>query len=412
MLEEGAMYRRIGIIVAAAAMGMLVAGTSAQAAATPVLAWSPTTSGGTYDFGTIDGVGGKTATQTFTLTNSGRSATGTLAAVALTNTSGTAFSITSDGCSGLSLGPRKFCQVTVEYAPTTSGESDSATLTAIGERASASITLTGQGGTADLTLSPGNLTGTDSNGTNDYNYDFGQVGSGISDTYTFTVTNSGTGTSSTLQLAGLLPNTGFTLSNDQTGGRTLAPGGTSTFDLTFSATCTVPTTVSTPLVVTSTTASPYISVTYTAQCGPPIPSVTATLLNLKFNPQFVSIGNAGSPQPIAVLGTLKNVSFSAPPPPPPRCPTTAPCGVLHGFTIQIPFSITAGTLYCYMGNSYQPGTCSVSNNVLTVTQNFTGLVPFRWVPGHSEQIGYVYVGSSLDTGAYVTWGTPVVTAVH
>src|SRR5580704_14717491 len=149
MLEEGAMYRRIGIIVAAAAMGMLVAGTSAQAAATPVLAWSPTTSGGTYDFGTIDGVGGKTATQTFTLTNSGRSATGTLAAVALTNTSGTAFSITSDGCSDLSLGPRKFCQVTVEYAPTTSGESDSATLTAIGERASASITLTGQGGTAD-----------------------------------------------------------------------------------------------------------------------------------------------------------------------------------------------------------------------------------------------------------------------
>jgi hypothetical protein len=65
-----------------------------------------------------------------------------------------------------------------------------------------------------------------------------------------------------------------------------------------------------------------------------------------------------------------------------------------------------------MGNSYQPGTCSVSNNVLTVTQNFTGLVPFRWVPGHGEQIGYVYVGSSLDTGAYVTWGTPVVTAVH
>jgi hypothetical protein len=408
MLEEGAMYRRIGIIVAAAAMGMLVAGTSAQAAATPVLAWSPTTSGGTYDFGTIDGVGGKTATQTFTLTNSGRSATGTLAAVALTNTSGTAFSITSDGCSGLSLGPRKFCQVTVEYVPTMSGESDSATLTAIGERASASITLTGQGGTADLTLSPGNLTGTDSNGTNDYNYDFGQVGSGISDTYTFTVTNSGTGTSSTLQLAGLLPNTGFTLSNDQTGGRTLAPGGTSTFDLTFSATCTGPTTVSTPLVVTSTTASPYISVTYTAQCGPPVTSATATLGNLTFpgNPQFVSIGS-GNHAGISVYGTLKNVSFI------PR---------LHGFTIQIPFSITgmdpttgsvlAATLNCDMSRSYAPGTCSVSNNVLTVTQNFTGLVPFRWVPGHGEQIGYVYVGSSLDTGAYVTWGTPVVTAVH
>jgi hypothetical protein len=402
------MHRRIGIIVAAAAMGMLVAGTSAQAAATPVLAWSPTTSGGTYDFGTIDGVGGKTATQTFTLTNSGRSATGTLAAVALTNTSGTAFSITSDGCSGLSLGPKKFCQVTVEYAPTTSGESDSATLTAIGEHASASITLTGQGGTADLTLSPGTLTGTDSNGTNDYNYDFGPVGSGISDTQTFTVTNSGTGTSSTLQLAGCCT-TGFTLSNDQTSGRTLAPGGTSTFDLTFSQTCTATAPLTTPLVVTSTTAPPYISVTYTAHCVPPVTSVTATLGNLAFNPQFVPIGS-GNLAGISVFGTLKNVSFI------PR---------LHGFTIQIPFSITgmdpttgsvlAATLNCDMSRSYAPGTCSVSNNVLTVTQNFPATF-LSWIPGHSQGINYVYVGSSLPPGevccAYVTWGTPVVTAVH
>ena len=405
------MYRRIGIIVTAAAMGMLVAGTPAQAAATPVLTWSQ---GGTtitsYDFGTVDGVGGKTATQTFTLTNTGKSATGTLAAVALTNTSGTAFSITSEGCSGLSLGPNKSCQVTVQYAPTTNGESDSATLTATGEHASASLPLTGQGGTADLTLSPGTLTGADSNGTNVYNYDFGLVGSGINDTQTFTVTNSGTGTSNTLQLADCCT-TGFTLSNDQTTSSTLAPGGTATFDLTFSQTCTATTPLTTPLVVTSTTAtaSPYISVTYTANCVPPVTSVTATLRNS--SPQFVPIGNPGAQQPIAVVGTLKNVSFMAPPPPPPKCPTTAPCGVLHGFTIQIPFSTNAGTLYCSMGNAYQPGTCSVSNNVLTVTQNFTGLIPFRWVPGHSEQIGYVYVGASqLDE--FVTWGTPTVTAVH
>jgi hypothetical protein len=69
----------VPFVAAAAVLGMLVAGTSAQAAALRVLAWSPTTSGGTYGYGTIDGVGGKTATLTFTLANSG-SATGTLAA--------------------------------------------------------------------------------------------------------------------------------------------------------------------------------------------------------------------------------------------------------------------------------------------------------------------------------------------
>jgi hypothetical protein len=413
------MYRRIGIIVTAAAMGMLVAGTSAQAtlaANTPVLTWSQ---GGktltSYDFGTVDGVGGQTATQTLTLTNSGKSATGTLAAVALTNTSGAAFSITSDGCSGLSLGPKKFCQVTVEYAPTTNGESDSATLTATGEHDSASLPLTGQGGTADITISPGTLTGTDSNGTNDYGYDFGQVGSS-SVTRTFTVTNSGTGTSNTLQLAPCC-NTGFALSNDQVSGLTLAPGGTATFQLTApsSLSCTGPGFLTTPLAVNGqSNGSPYISVTYTAFCGgvPPITSVTVTLLNLANpgNPQFIAIGNPGSQQPMAVLGSLKNVSVGPTPPPPPlKCPPT--CEGLHSFTIQIPFLTNAGTLYCSMGNAYQPGTCSVSNNVLTVTQNFTGIQPFRWVPGHSEQIGYVYVGAS-QLGEFVTWGTPTVTAAQ
>jgi hypothetical protein len=412
------MYQRIGIIVAAVAMGMLVAGPSAQAAATPVLTWSQ---GGTtitsYDFGTVDGVGHQIARQMFTLTNTGGSSTGTLAAVALTNTNGTAFSIINDGCSGLSLGPRKFCQDTVEYAPTTNGESDSATLTATGEHASAILPLTGHGGTADLTLSPGTLTGTDSNGTNDYNYDFGLVGSTISDTYTFTVTNSGTGTSNTLQLAAPAATTGFTLSNDHTTGSALAPGGTATFDLTFSATCTAPTTSSAPLAVNGqSNGSPYISVTYTALCGPPITSVTATLVNLAYNPQFVSIGS-GNTAGISVLGTLRNVSFN-----PHASPGELP-GRLHGFTIQIPFSMSEGTLNCDSSMlrsysvGYPPSTCSVSNNVLTVTQNFPpGFTFFNWGLGFSKQIGYAYVGSSLPPPAvccaYVTWGTPTVIGVR
>jgi hypothetical protein len=401
---------------------VLAWGGAAQAAQVPpALAWSPTTSG-TYDFGIVDGVGGKTPTQTFTLTNSGGSSTGTLAPVALTNTSGTAFSITSDRCSGLSLGPRKSCQVTVEYAPTTSGESDIATLTATGEHAAASITLTGQGGTPDLTLSPGTITVPPSYygyGTKNYNYDFGHVSSGM--TQTFTVTNSGTGSSNILQLAGLLPNTGFTLSNDHTSGSRVAPDGTSTFQLTFTAPagCTGPTLVDTPLVVnTQDNGSPYISVLSTANCGTPITSVTATLDNLTSpytgNPEFVAIGS-GPYSPIGVGGTVHNVSVS------PR---------LHGFTIQIPYSIAAkdssngqvvaGTLNCDTGYSYGgfpvPDACSVSNNVLTVTINIPTTYA-GWYRGYTS-LGtrYASVGSSLPTGvmccAYVTWGKPLVTAAH
>ena len=143
------------------------------------------------------------------------------------------------------------------------------------------------------------------------------------------------------------------------------PGGTSTFQLTAApGVCSTPTLFAAPLVVTSTTASPYIRVTYSASCGTPITSVTATLVNT--SPQFVPIADPAHPNTagIPVVGTLKNVSFNPPAPP-------VPAGRLHGFTIQIPFSLTAGTLTCDMTAS-NPGTgpCSVSNNVLTVTQNF------------------------------------------
>jgi len=142
------------------------------------------------------------------------------------------------------------------------------------------------------------------------------------------------------------------------------PGGTSTFQLTAApGVCSTPTLFAAPLVVTSTTASPYIRVTYSASCGTPITSVTAALGDLTFpgNPLPVS----SSPRSLALNGRLTNLSFKTTTTPP------FPAGTLHGFTIQIPFSLTAGTLTCDMTAS-NPGTgpCSVSNNVLTVTQNF------------------------------------------
>lgn len=222
-------------IVAGAAVVLLgpAVGVASASAAAPALSWSQ---GGTtitsYGFGTVDGVGGQTASQTFTLTNTGGRASGTIT-VGLTGSS--AFTITSDGCTGTSLGPSKSCNVTAKYAPTASGEADSATLAATGEHASASLALTGKSGTPDLTLSPGSLLGTTSGGTK--NYDYANSFALGSWSTTFTVTNGGTGTAPVVYTLGGDPNFGLSNSTCGTYSATasLAPNGTCTFDLTFTA---------------------------------------------------------------------------------------------------------------------------------------------------------------------------------
>ena len=137
-----------------------------------------------------------------------------------------AFSITADGCTGRALGPGKSCRVTVQYAPiNTNG--DTGTLTATGERTSTGMNLYGNG-SANLVLSPGTRVGT---GTHPKNYDYSfQLVSGVPQT--FTVSNTGTGTSEALTVAnGSDPE--FTVSNDTCSGTALAPNGTCTFDVTF-----------------------------------------------------------------------------------------------------------------------------------------------------------------------------------
>ncbi len=128
----------LGVLVAA--IGFLLLPTAGQAGGAPAIAWSPS---GTYGYGAV--TPGQTASNTFTLKNSGGSATGMLS-VSLSGSS--AFSITSNACSGTALGKGKSCAVTVQYAPTTAGESDTATLTATGKKppGRASVTLTGSGG--------------------------------------------------------------------------------------------------------------------------------------------------------------------------------------------------------------------------------------------------------------------------
>jgi hypothetical protein len=97
----------------------LLAPAVTRAGGAPVLAFNTTA----YDFGTL--APNSTASQTFTLTNSGGKGTGRLT-LALSGSA--AFSITAETCT--SLGPRKSCSVTVTYAPTAAGASDSATLSA------------------------------------------------------------------------------------------------------------------------------------------------------------------------------------------------------------------------------------------------------------------------------------------
>jgi hypothetical protein len=65
--------RRAAVIAGTAAVVLGSAAGIASAGGAPVLAWSPVTSAGTFSYGTV--AGGSTTPLTFTLTNSGGSAT-------------------------------------------------------------------------------------------------------------------------------------------------------------------------------------------------------------------------------------------------------------------------------------------------------------------------------------------------
>ena len=88
----------------------VLAGSGSAVGAAPGLAFTPAA----YDFGTL--FTGKTALQAFTLTNSSGAATGTLT-VSLSSFGSREFFITSNTCTGTSLGPGQTCTVTVQFAP-------------------------------------------------------------------------------------------------------------------------------------------------------------------------------------------------------------------------------------------------------------------------------------------------------
>lgn len=196
-------FARIIVGTAAAVATLLVAPAAAHADRPPALAWSPTTISGAYHFGTLEA--GTTDSVSFTLTNSGGSATGRLT---VTLSGSSAFTTVADSCSGRSLGPRKSCTVTVQYAPAAAGQSDIATLTASGKKAAAhaSLVLTGASGllggvTPTLTLEPGTYVMGTAN-PRVYTYDFGAVAQGVQ---LFTVSSDGTAPAGPLNLVCSMP---------------------------------------------------------------------------------------------------------------------------------------------------------------------------------------------------------------
>src|SRR5690348_9376661 len=132
------LIRRALVATGASVVLLFPAMGPASAAGTPVLSWSPTTSPGTYSFGTV--TAGQKVSQALTLTNSGGKATG---ALRVTLAGSPALTKTADTCTGANLSSKKSCRVTVQYAPTTPGQADSATLTGTGKTGTASLALAG-----------------------------------------------------------------------------------------------------------------------------------------------------------------------------------------------------------------------------------------------------------------------------
>ena len=124
------------VLVAGAIVAIVGSATGAAARPLPpALVFSPSP----YSYGQV--AAGQTASQTFTLGNPGRSATGRLT-VKLAGAA--AFTITGDTCK--SLPPGKRCAVTVRFAPAHVG-AVTATLTAASKKhAAATDVLTGTGG--------------------------------------------------------------------------------------------------------------------------------------------------------------------------------------------------------------------------------------------------------------------------
>ncbi|MFI6833101.1 choice-of-anchor D domain-containing protein [Kribbella sp. NPDC050241] len=128
----------MAVAVALVAMTAMLAGATSAVAkpGVPVLAFAPSP----YDFGRV--TPGESASRGFTLTNTGRKATGKLK---VTLSGAATFTVTSDRCSGTRLRPGKSCVVMVRFAPTSVATATATVAAASKGRVSATVALSGTG---------------------------------------------------------------------------------------------------------------------------------------------------------------------------------------------------------------------------------------------------------------------------
>jgi hypothetical protein len=181
-LLEGAFLLKRLFLLLVVALALLVP-VVGQAASGPVLNfYAPnTTTPAITSFAYGPVLPGQSVSNTFTLKNTGGSATAALK-ITLAKTAGAtgAFTMTGDTCTlpvPISLGKGKTCQVTIRFAPVAGGESDAADLTVVSKKPDASQTLhlTGSGAAPNVQITPASK-------------DYGSVGA----SQLFTATNTGT----------------------------------------------------------------------------------------------------------------------------------------------------------------------------------------------------------------------------
>jgi hypothetical protein len=126
-----------GTVLLAAAALSVGAGAAAAKPGAPALTFSPAP----FDYGQV--TTGQTASQTFTLANTGTKATGKLR---VTLTGSGAFTVTGGTCGAKGLKPGATCTVVVQFAPASTGTA-TATLAAAGKKqaVTAADVLTGTG---------------------------------------------------------------------------------------------------------------------------------------------------------------------------------------------------------------------------------------------------------------------------
>jgi uncharacterized repeat protein (TIGR01451 family) len=179
---------------------------TAQAAGSPFISFSPLLAG----FGSTPA--GASVSKTFTLKNSGKAATG---ALSIARTGSSAFVISADACSGVSLAAGQSCAVTIAYRPPTSGRIDVAVLSAHNPNFSA-VAAAGLAGTSVAAKADLSITNTDG---------ATSVSPGTTTTYTIVVSNNGpssvTGASVADTVPAALSNAGWSTSS--TTGATATP---------------------------------------------------------------------------------------------------------------------------------------------------------------------------------------------